>query len=581
MPTVQKQFRWWWWWLLLGWIALGHAHADPGPPHAESVVSPPTIVLTQKTPPLSLDRRSQYWIDKSGRATVDQIEAAGDTLPWALRERNAQYAIDGQALWFRFDVQAAGGRWFLELGSSGLDRVQLFRQTEGGAWVGQEAGDSTPVAEWPLPGRLPTFELASANRPVRYLLRVEHARVNFASPIALLEQGDLLASREREQFLLGAFLGLAALIAFVSFATAAVNRDRNFGTYAFYVVVLAMGQVAYLGVGAQYLWNDWLRWNEMSTFVLPSLTTAAALWFARTVIEPARFSRRLDLAVWGVILAVVASIAVDSAVESRASLAAVMALALAGMLVAVVLIGMVWAEGDDPHIRLIALGFLPIILMAIFPVARGLNLVPATVLSRYGLAIGAALEMPILFYALSLRGTRRREAEVRAAALARTDALTGLAHQRSLQQRLEGALVRCRSQKHACSLLVIRLLNHGAIVDEHGSETGERALVITASILRSAITDIDLAARVEGHEFALLLEGPSTPETANACAQQVVARGLQQSDALPPTVTLRYSVAVAMLPDQEFDADGSLNWLREACRAIRAESRRAIRTLNF
>jgi diguanylate cyclase (GGDEF)-like protein len=578
VSTVQKQFRAW---LLLGWIALTGVHADLGPPVAESVVAPQTIVLTQTTPPLSLDRRSQYWVDKSGQATVRQVEAAGDTLPWALRKHNAQYPIDGQALWFRFDVQAAGGRWFLELGSSGLDRVQLFRHADSGGWVEQEAGDSRPVSEWPLPGRLPTFELASGNRPVRYLLRVEHARVNFASPITLFEQADLLVSREREQFLLGAFFGLAALIAFVSFATAAVNRDRHFGIYAVYVVVLAMGQVAYLGVGAQYLWNDWLRWNEMSTFVLPSLTTAAALWFARTVTEPARFSRRLDLAVWGVILAVLGAVAVDAVVESRASLAAVMGFALAGMVIAVVLIGLVWAEGDDPHIRLLALGFLPIILMAIFPVARGLNLVPATVLSRYGLAIGAALEMPILFYALSLRGTRRREAEVRAAALARTDALTGLAHLRSLQQRLEGALARCHSQKHACSLLVIRLLNYAAIADEHGRETAERALVITASILRSAISDIDLAARIEGHEFALLLEGPTTPVLAGACAQLVVARGLQQSGALPPTVTLRYSVAVAMLPDKEIDADGSLSWLREACRAIRAESRRAIRTLNF
>ena len=55
--------------------------------------------------------------------------------------------------------------------------------------------------------------------------------------------------------------------------------------------------------------------------------------------------------------------------------------------------------------------------MALFPIARGMNLIPISALTRYGLSIGAALEMPILFYALSLRGSRRREAQVRAAAL--------------------------------------------------------------------------------------------------------------------------------------------------------------------
>jgi diguanylate cyclase (GGDEF)-like protein len=252
-----------------------------------------------------------------------------------------------------------------------------------------------------------------------------------------------------------------------------------------------------------------------------------------------------------------------------------------GLVVAVVLVGLVWAEGDDPYIRLIALGFLPVVIMAVFPVARGLNLIPASVLTRYGLSMGAALEMPILFYALSLRGSRRREADVRAAALSRTDALTGLAHTRSFVHRLESSLARCRRQNHACALLGIKLVNHGALVTEFGADVAERALVVTASVLRSAITDIDLAARVDTHEFALLLEAPTTPEAAIECAQQVIARGLQQSGALPPTALLRFNVAAAMLPDKDFDAAGSLKWLHEAVNAIRPNARRAIRSLNF
>ena len=74
---------------------------------------------------------------------------------------------------------------------------------------------------------------------------------------------------------------------------------------------------------------------------------------------------------------------------------------------------------------------------------------------------------------------------------------------------------------------------------------------------------------------------PTTPETANECAQQVIARGLQHNEALPPTVTLRYNLAVAMLPDKEFDGPGSISWLRDAVNAMRLEARRQIRPLNF
>lgn len=550
---------------------------------AQSGIGPPAIALDARTPVVPLDGRSLFWIDPTGRASIDQVEAAGDSLGWTARERNRQYAIDGKALWFRFDAAPRGdGRWYLELASSGLDRAQLFHRGAGGGWAVQEAGDTTPVSEWPLPGRVPTFELAGGgDKPVRYYLRIEHSRVDFAAPIAIYHQGPLLAAREREQFLLGAYFGLAALIAFVSIANAVVNRDRNFAAYAVYVVALSLGQVAYLGVGAQHLWNDALRWNEMATFVLPGISTAAALWFARTVTEPARFSHGLDLAVWALIAAVLGAVAVDAIALSRASFATVMALTVLGLLVVMMLVGIVWAQGEDLHIRLIALGFLPVLVMALFPVARGLNLIPASMLTRYGLSIGAALEMPILFYALSLRGSRRREAEVRSAALSRTDALTGLAHSGSLLSRLDSALARCRRQKHACALLGIELANYDAIVGEFGRDAAERALVVTASVLRSAITDIDVAARVDTHEFAILLEGPTTPAIANECAQQVVARGLQQSEALPPTATLKFHIAVAMLPDMDFDSAGSLKWLSDAVRAIRPEARRAIRPLNF
>ncbi len=550
---------------------------------AQPEVGPQVIALDARTPVVSLDGRSLFWIDRTGRASIDQVEAAGDSLPWALRERNRQYAIDGRALWFRIDAATRGdGRWYLELASSGLDRAQLFHRNASGGWVVQEAGDTRPVSEWPLPGRVPTFELArGGDKPVRYYLRVEHSRVDFAAPIAIYNQGPLLAAREREQFLLGAYFGLAALIAFVSIANAAVNRDRNFAAYAVYVIALSLGQVAYLGVGAQHLWNDALRWNGMATFVLPGISTAAALWFARTVTEPARFSHDLDLAVLALIAAVLGAVAVDTVAMSRASFATVMVLTVLGLAVVIVLIGIAWAQGEDLYIRLIALGFLPVLVMALFPVARGLNLIPASMLTRYGLSIGAALEMPILFYALSLRGSRRREAEVRSAALSRTDALTGLAHSGSLLSRLDSALARCRRQKHACALLGIELANYDSIVSEFGRDAAERALVVTASVLRSAITDIDIAARVDSHEFAILLEGPTTPAIANACAQQLVARGLQQSEALPPTAILRFHIAVAMLPDMDFDSVGSLKWLREAASGIRPEVRRAIRPLNF
>lgn len=540
---------------------------------------PGPIVLQARTPVVALDGRSVYWLDNSGKTPIDQV-ADGSAANWAARPAGQQYNIDGKALWIRFDVLEPDpvGHWYLELASSGLDRVQLFRRGDDGAWIVQEAGDSRAVSDWPLPGRFPTFEVVGQPGGVtRYWLRIEHARVDFATPIAIVNQATVTASREREQLLLGAYFGLVALITLVAAANAVAFRDRVFGAYAAYVLALGVGQLAYLGVGAQHVWPQWLDWNLHATFVLPGLSSAVGLWFVRMVTEPARFSRRLDLAVWTLVGLLLAAVALDTVMQSRPTFALVMLLTLAALTLSTALIGLAWSQGDDPAIRMIALGFLPVVVMALFPLARGLNLIPTSGLTRYGLTIGAALEMPILFYALSLRGIRRREAQVRASALSRTDPLTGLAHTRSLLARLDGALARCRSQGHRCALLAVRLSNHEAISAQHGREAGDRALVLAASRLRRCIADVDMAARVGEHEFALLLEGPTNDVTAQDCATQVVASGLRGSEALPQGTALRFHVAVAMLTGKQHDAAASLQWLQDVVSQMVQDQSKPIR----
>ena len=557
--------------------------AVTGTAPAAGMATTAPIALDDPHASVTLDRRGQWWIDVTGQRTFGEVEAAAPSLPWNLRQPARQYRLDGMALWVRFDaVSTRDHRWYLELGSSGIDRAQLYYRDAAGRVVVQEAGDTRPVSSWPLPGRVPTFELSpQMQQPVRYWVRIEHRQVDFAAPMRVVGQAALLADREREQFLLGAYFGLAVLIAVVAAANALAFRDRGFGAYAIYVAALGLGQAAYLGVGAQHLWDPWLEWNSLSPLLLPGLSGAAALWFVKVVTEPARFARWLDQVVWGLIAALLVSVAADTVIGSRLSLGVMIALMALSLMMVAALILLVWVRGHDPHIRLIALGFLPVLVMALFPVARGLNLIPHSPLTRYGVSIGAALEMPILFYALSLRGSRRREAQLRAAALANNDALTGLSHSQSLLQRLAEALVRARSQRYQCALLGVAIANVQAIESEFGRDALDRVLVMSASWLRRAITDVDMAARVGDFEFVLLLVGPTTAQNALSRAQQVVASGLRQTDALPAGLTVRFNIAVSLLPHQDIDAHSAVRWVVDAAKAIAADARKAIRPLNF
>lgn len=560
-----------WCWLGL-WALLVHVHAGAAP-----------LLLAPGTTSVRLDGLAQYAIEPSRGRTIEQVQPEAASWRWAVRQPGQQHVVDSQTLWIRFDAVITGrDRWFLTVGSSGIDQVRLYYQDESGRWTMQEAGDTKAVSQWPIPGRAPTFELSPvAHQITTYWLRVEHDRVDFGAPLNLYNQSQLLVVREREQFLLGAYFGLAMLLSVLAIANAAVWRDRNFAAYAIYLVVFTLGQAAYIGVGAQHLWDPWLEWNADSTFLLPALGAAAALWFVQVVTEPARFSRRLNQVVWVLVLVLLASAVLENVWPSRFTLQARLTLSTLAIVAVTLLIALVWRQGDDPDIRLIALGFVPILVMALFPIARGLNLVPNSLLTRYGLAIGSAIEMPILFYALSQRARRRRESQLRASALPHTDALTGLADRRSLLQRLETSLAHARTQRHAFALLAVKLANHDTIAAEHGRDTLDRALVVAASHLRRCATDIDLAARVGEREFALLIEGPTTPDIATARAQQIVAGGLRQAQALPPDLTLRLQIVVALLPDQQGDAAAALQWALAALSSVKPDSRKQIRALNF
>jgi diguanylate cyclase (GGDEF)-like protein len=570
---------------ILLWYAstTGAVNAAPDAPAAPAR---PPVLQPGPEPTVNLNRNSAYWADLRGQHTVDQVEAEADTLPWHLRRRDAQGPAHVGALWIYFDAWTPPGqRWYLEVAASFHDKVELFYRDEAGAWIAQHAGTSTAVADWPVPGRLPTFRLADdGRRPVRYWLRVEDDRADFVAPLTLMREDALRTEREVEQFAFGAYFGLAALVALAALTNGLAFRDKAFLAFALYIVLLGAGQLGRAGVGAQHLWPNWQILNDTLLSLWPGAATAAALWFVKVVTNPARLSRALDLGVWALIAALLGATAVHVTISNWNSMTLV--LSLTGVAL-VALVGMLlwgWLEGRrgrDRHIGLVALGFAPVLVLALAPLARGFGLLPTNVITRFGLFFGVALSLPIVYYALNLRLMARRETELRTKALSRTDALTGLPHRGTFIERLDSSLAHARGQKQHCALLGVRISNLDAIAEEFGKEAAQKSLVVAASHLRRTIVGFDMAARVGERDFAVLLEAPILPPAVTSRAQQLVASGLRQIEALPAALTLKFHVTAVLLPVPEFDGEGSLRCVLEELDQMNQEERKLIRPMNF
>ena len=91
------------------------------------------------------------------------------------------------------------------------------------------------------------------------------------------------------------------------------------------------------------------------------------------------------------------------------------------------------------------------------------------------------------------------------ASLARTDTLTGLPNRRSFEELARREVARADRLRSPLALAVIDLDDFKLINDQHGHAAGDRALCRFAATAVRIFRSVDVAARMGGDEFALLL----------------------------------------------------------------------------
>src|ERR1041384_1568204 len=86
-----------------------------------------------------------------------------------------------------------------------------------------------------------------------------------------------------------------------------------------------------------------------------------------------------------------------------------------------------------------------------------------------------------------------------------TDHLTGLANRRRFERQLEREVGRLERFDHPFTLLMLDIDNFKKLNDNFGHDAGDDAIRRLSKVLREGTRGIDLAARIGGEEFAVLL----------------------------------------------------------------------------
>jgi diguanylate cyclase (GGDEF)-like protein len=126
-----------------------------------------------------------------------------------------------------------------------------------------------------------------------------------------------------------------------------------------------------------------------------------------------------------------------------------------------------------------------------------------------------------------------------------TDHLTGLANRRRFERQLEREVERTDRYNHPFCLLIIDIDDFKRVNDTYGHEAGDEVIIRIAKVLREGTRGIDLAARIGGEEFGVILT-ETTMERAKEIAERL--RFSIKSLQIPAVGRVTGSVGVAECP---------------------------------
>jgi diguanylate cyclase (GGDEF)-like protein/putative nucleotidyltransferase with HDIG domain len=132
------------------------------------------------------------------------------------------------------------------------------------------------------------------------------------------------------------------------------------------------------------------------------------------------------------------------------------------------------------------------------------------VLSLAGAVAAAVVSLTALVFFVRSGGTDGAEARTRLENEALTDSLTGLRNHRAFQEDLARELARAETAGRSVGLVLVDVDGLKTVNDTNGHQAGDELIVCVSDAMRGTLRQRDVAYRIGGDEFAVLLPAETT-----------------------------------------------------------------------
>jgi two-component system, sensor histidine kinase LadS len=426
-----------------------------------------------------------------------------------------------------------------------LDAVHVAYRYGNEPWVQASAGDTLPMASWPIVDRQPSFDLPQRLGKLSLVVEIAHQGMVDA-PMLLQNAHTYGQQRMNASVSTGLLIGISLVLAVVGLLAALNFQRRSFVAISVMSLLMAAVVAANSGVAGVYAFTGSAKFNDQFKFLTHSLWCVLFPWVTATALSQRLYARWWWLAAvaWAVIGTLMALWGMQYALRGGAAVG-IQAAALASTVLALAILLNAQAHGHVP-VAAAALGV----------VLYGLSLM-MPLLAYYGFwsnddgrlyASTATLVAALLFmYALVRQHRQGHMVLSRAKTSPARDMLTGLLNRQGFHQTMLATVKRIEQEELTAAFFYVRISDVQGLKERFGDEGFEVGMVQLAATLASSIPGADQVGRIATNAFAFTIMLPRDEQRATYIAQKVLGRSMAlASHGAPLAQTAR--IAIAWMP---------------------------------
>jgi len=343
----------------------------------------------------------EYYIDSSSTQTIQSIQQQKHFI--RSKQVVPDFGLIKSPLWLKITItnSTPTSNLLLEFDQSLLLSINFYSPSNG-SFIQNRSGELLPFNSRVINYHkfIYNLNIPQGSTAVYYTRMVSSHEMQL--PVFLGEREQIIESNLGKNIFFGIFFGIILVMFFYNLFIYFSVKDPIYLYYVVYIFVVGMIQATIEGYCFQFLWPNSVFLATRSFFIFTALVNITGLEFIRKFLNARLFLARLDKVVYGIYAVYI--VAIITAIVGSYYISYQILQSFAGLVSLYILtVSVIIARRGSRPAKFFLIAWLPLIVGIIVWILKDVNVLPYNVFTNYAIAIGSAMEVILLSFALADR----------------------------------------------------------------------------------------------------------------------------------------------------------------------------------